>query len=363
MITVPGKILFYGGFSVLEKGNPSLSIAVCDENGKGVTAEYEEGERKIISPQFGLYLEPKLEDSQIVSFAYIFTEKYLSACAKLKRHTKITLSNSQIFGEKDHKTGLGSSAAATVAVVKALFESNGFDSDAHVETIHKISQLAYAAYSKKIGSGFDIATSSFGKTIMYRRYDPAELRLPATFEAEEIEKSLKESVNEPWEWIRTVPFAFPKQYSLIFFNIKRGSTSTISSVKAVMEWKKSNAEEYKKIIKMQVKAEEKAIAYLARHRSSGIRKYTHKAREAHQLLQDKVKTAVKDFDPIEPEQLKNIIEEAEKIEGVVAGRCPGAGGYDGLAFIVKRKFEGIGKILEIGDSQSLKLDHIKLKVL
>ena len=150
MITVPGKIFFYGGYSVLEKGNPSLSIAVCDENGKGVTAEYEEGERKMISPQFGLDLEPKLEDNQIVSFAYIFAEKYLSSCSKLKKSTRITLENSPIFGEKNQKTGLGSSAAATVAVVKALFESNGFNSDAHVETIHKISQLAYAAYSKRI---------------------------------------------------------------------------------------------------------------------------------------------------------------------------------------------------------------------
>ncbi|MCX6773503.1 MAG: hypothetical protein NTY68_00705 [Candidatus Micrarchaeota archaeon] len=247
MISVPGKILFYGGFSVLEKGNPSLSIAVCDENGKGVTAEYEEGERKIISPQFGLDLEPKLEDSQIVSFAYIFAEKYLSGCAKLKNNTKITLENSPIFGERNQKTGLGSSAAATVAVVKALFEANGLDSDAHVETIHKISQLAYAAYSKKVGSGFDIATSSFGKSIIYKRYDPAELKLPATFESEEVEKSVKESVNKPWEWITATPFEFPRQYSMIFFNIKRGSTSTISSVKAVMEWKISNAEEYKKI--------------------------------------------------------------------------------------------------------------------
>jgi hypothetical protein len=72
---------------------------------------------------------------------------------------------------------------------------------------------------------------------------------------------------------------------------------------------------------------------------------------------------MKDFEPIEPEPIKNIIEEAEKLEGIVMGKCPGEGGYSRLLFIAKRKFEDISKIAEIGDRQGLKLNHIRLKVL
>jgi len=362
-ISVPGKILLYGGFSVLEKGNTALSLAVVDENSNGVTAEYEEGDRMIVAPQFGIYSEPNLNDNQMVSFAYVFTEKYLSHCKKLKRYVKITLSNSPIFGTKENKIKLGSSAAATVAVVKALFEANGFDSSTHVETINKISQLAYSAYAKQVAPGYDIATSAFGTSMIYRRYDPSEIRIPASLEDEEIDKSIKESVNEPWEWMKTTPIDFPKQYKLLFFGIKDGNKALKDTTASINEWKRSNAEEYKKIIKTQAKAETKAIDYFLRHRSAGIRKYTHKIREIQQALNQKIGITMKDFEPIEPEPIKNIIEEAEKLEGIVMGKCPGEGGYSRLLFIAKRKFEDISKIAEIGDRQGLKLNHIRLKVL
>jgi ERG8-type phosphomevalonate kinase len=362
-VNVPGKILFYGGFSVLEKGNIALSIAVCGEDGRGVVAEAEAGARQIVSPQFNLDIAPALGDGQIVSFAYVFAEQYLKSCNKWKGDVKLKLENSPIFGQKDQKTGLGSSAAATVAVVKALFEANGVDPNAHVETLHKISQLAYAAYSKKVGSGFDIATSSFGKSIIYNRYDPSELALPASQDSSEVAKSISSSVNKPWGWVKAIPIEFPRQYRMLFFNIKRGKTDTISSVKAAMEWKKSNADEYKRIISAQKKAEEKAVDALLGHRSASVRKWTHRARDAHRELQNKVKGTVSNFDPIEPEQLTAIIEGAEAMDGVVAGRCPGAGGYDGVAFIAKRKFKDIEKIVSLGDKNSLKLEYIPLRVL
>jgi phosphomevalonate kinase len=362
-INVPGKILLYGGFSLLEKGNTALSLAVVDEDNNGVTAEYEEGDKMIVAPQFGIYSQPSLNDSHMVSFAYVFTEKYLSHCHKLKRYVKITLNNSPIFGTKENKIRLGSSAAATVAIVKALFEANGFDSSTHVETINKISQLAFSAYAKHVAPGYDIATSAFGTSMVYKRYDPSEIRIPASFDDEEIDKSIRESVNEPWEWMKTTPVDFPKQYKLIFFSIEGGKRSAKSSIDAVNEWKKSNPEEYKKTIKMQAKAETKAISYFLRHRSAGIRKYTHKIRDIQHALNQKMDATMKDFDHIEPEQIRNIIEETEKLEGIVVGKCPGEGGYSRLLFIAKRKFEDVIKIIEIGDKQGLKLNHIKLKVL
>ncbi len=360
-LTVPGKILFYGGFSVLEKGNIALSIAVVDKSGKGVIAKYKTGERRIISPQFDLDIEPSLETKQLIAYPYIVTETYLKAKRKWKNDVSVEVVNSKIFGNKDEKTGLGSSAAATVAVVKALFAANEIDINKNIETIHKLSQFSYAMFSQKVGSGFDIATSSFGKTIIYNRYAPQEIVLPTT--NDNLSEGIIRNVEKRWEWIKTKTFSFPSKYSVLFFNIKGAKTSTISSVKGVMQWKANNPEKYAQIINLQKTAEEKAINALSKTDDASIRKYTHEARNAHKLLQKETAALVKDFDPIEPEPLTKIIDESEKIKGVIAGRCPGAGGWDGLAFIVKKGFEDVDKIIEIGKKEGLKLEHTPLKVL
>jgi len=250
-----------------------------------------------------------------------------------------------------------------VAVVKALFEANGFDSSTHVETINKISQLAYSSYAKHISPGYDIATSAFGTSMVYKRYDPSEVRIPATLDDEEVDKSIKESVNEPWEWMKTTPVDFPKQYRLLFFSIKESGKQPKSSTASMAEWKLSHADEYKKAMKMQAKAETKAISYFLRHRSAGIRKYTHKIREIQHNLNQSMAKSINDLEMIESNLIKTIIEEAEKLDGVIIGKCPDDGGSSRLVFIAKRKFEDVSKIVELGDRQGLKLDHIHLKVL
>lgn len=362
-LTIPGKILFYGGFSVLEKGSIALSIAVVDESGKGVSAKYKTRERRIISPQFGIDIEPSFESKQLIAYPYIVTETYLKEKGKWKNNVSIEITNSPIFGNKDEKTGLGSSAAVTVAVVKALFEANGLKSEKNIDVIHKLAQFSYAMFSQKVGSGFDIATSAFRKTIIYNRYNPKEIVLPATANSEGLPSSILQSVEKSWDWMSIKPFSFPKKYKMLFFNIKGAKTSTISSVKAVMQWKAANPEKYAERITMQKTAEEKAINALSKENNENIRKYTHEARNAHRMLQKETSSAVKDFDPIEPEPLSRIIEESEKMQGIIVGRCPGAGGWDGIAFIAEKNFSQIEKIIEIGKKQGLRLEYVPLKIL
>ncbi len=362
-LTVPGKILFYGGFSVLERGNISLSIAVMDERNKGVTAKYGAGKRRIISPQFGIDMEPALESKQLIAYPYIVTETYLKEKGKWKNNVSVEVTNSPIFGNKDEKTGLGSSAAATVAVVKAIFEANGLKSEKNIDVIHKLAQFSYAMFSQKVGSGFDIATSAFGKTIIYNRYNPKGIVLPTTTDTKGLSSAILQSVERTWDWMSIKPFSFPKKYKMLFFNIKGAKTSTISGIKAVMQWKAKYPEKYSEIITMQKIAEEKAINALSEESDENIRKYTHEARNAHRVLQKETSSAVRDFNPIEPEPLARVIDGAEKLKGVVAGRCPGAGGWDGLAFIVDKKFDEIERIIEIGRKEGLTLEHILLKVL
>lgn len=81
--------------------------------------------------------------------------------------------NLHIFSELDdaksgRKYGLGSSAAITVATVRALCKWYGLKPD--VPTICKLSLIA-SSMVKRSGSGGDVAASSCGGWILYRAYD------------------------------------------------------------------------------------------------------------------------------------------------------------------------------------------------
>ncbi len=362
-LTVPGKVLFYGAYSVLIKGHISLSLAVADKEGRGVTANYKRGKRSIASHQFDLLVEPSLNKKELtlVEYPYLVAELFLKSKGLWKGDVEIELFNSPIFGDKDEKSGLGSSAAAVVAVSKALFEANDVDTASHLDTIHKLSQIAYAFFAQKIGSGFDIATSTYGKSIVYQRYDPSAITLPSHLSEDVFKKAVFESLEREWEGLSVTPIDL--DVGLLVFNIGGAKTSSISAVKAWKEWKKSNEEEFKVLMNKQDEIERKAIEALKARDFAAVRHYTHEARAVHREMQEKIKAIVPDFDPVEPEPLSRIIEEAEKLPGIVAGRCPGAGGWDSLAFITDGSTVDVGKIIEAGEKEGLKLSALDVKLI
>ena len=360
VITVPGKVLFYGGYSVLIPGHISLSLAVVDEQKKGVSAYWEDGEERIVSPQFNLDLRP-FETEELVSYAYIVGKTYLKMHGEWKP-IKIELENSPIFGSKEEKSGLGSSAAATVAVIKALFKANGFDVETHRETILKLSHLAYAWFSKKIGSGFDVTTAVMGQSVIYYRYDPTMVTLPEKNDTDDIKKAIEETINKPWKGIKIKPVSIPA--GLLVFNIKGTSTSSISAVKAWKEWKKHNTETFNMLMKEQDEVERLAIDALLRGDFEKVREQTRKAREIHRKMQEGISKAVRSFEKVEPEELTMFIDKVEEnVDGVIAGRCPGAGGKDSVAFLVEKQVVKTKDIEKIGKTLGLKLERINVKII
>ncbi len=361
-----GKVLFFGGYSVLIEGHTSLSIGVVSREGKGVGAEFKKGEERIVSPQFGIDEEPEeaFEKGIMVAYAYITAKTYLSEFNKWEK-TEVKLKNDEIMGKKDEKSGLGSSAASITSTIKALFRANGYCINAHIETIHKLSQFAYAFYSKKTGSGFDIATSSFNKSIIYSRYSENEIVIPES--KEEIRKALMKTIEKPWKGIKIKPIQMERKgLDVLFFNIKNAKRESISAVNAFKLWKKKNQEEFKKLTTMQNAFEKAAIHSLKHQEYEKLRALTHKAREIHKKMQNSIKKAVGEFEEIEPEEITRIIDESEEIEGVVAGRDPGAGGMDGIAFLVKKeadKKEIAEKITEIAEKNGVKMKYLEVRAL
>ncbi len=366
-ISVPGKVLFYGGYSVMVLGHISLSLAVFSDKGKGVNATWKLGEKRLISPQFDLDIEPNLEhagkeDALLVEYAYLTGEHYLKTHG-IWKDTSITLINDEIFGTKpDEKSGLGSSAAATVAVIKALFLANGIDPEVHKETVLKLSQFANSWFFDKVASAFDITTSSMGQSIIYKRYDPNMIVLPTDNTKEELVEKILLTVNKPWTYIEARPVNLSEQ--LLLFNIEGASTSTMSAVKAWKKWMVNSREEFNALMEKQHEVESKAIEALLSKDYENVRRWTHEARAIHREMQDQISKIVSAFDPVEPEPLTSIINTVEqRVGGIIAGRCPGAGGWDSVAFLAQPNVSvDIGQIIDIGNQYGLTLKPINIKL-
>jgi ERG8-type phosphomevalonate kinase len=369
VVNVPGKVLFFGGYSVLEIGHIALSLAVVDDKGYGVTAQAKKHDSDmLVSEQFGIKQEinaPELVKKNVAMSAFFLTNLYLRAKGIPSRHL-VSLTNSPIFGI-EHKSGLGSSAAAPVAVVKAIFSAEGLDTYAHTETIHKLAQYSSAAFTGKTGSGFDIATCSFGHSVIYNRFNPASIVLPSKFnDTAEVTAKLLASIEKPWPSLLVRPITLPPKYGIIFFNIEGGKTSTVSNVKMVAEWKSQHPEEYRELITRQNEYETEAISNLLQSDDASLRRLTNSAREIHRKLQTEVEKSSQNLDPIEPKPLTHLIDFAQGIEGVIAGRCPGAGGWDGVAFLVdNNRFDDqrIKEIVAKGREYHLTLTHLPLRLL
>jgi len=360
-LIIPGKILFYGQYAILEKEFFGLSFAVLDNNKKGLSAVFSKGKRRIISKQFNLDFEPKDFDN-LVSCAYLIAEHYLKYYNLWKWDISIKLKNSKMFGQGEFKSGLGSSAAAIVGTISSLFKAQGLDLVEHKQTILKLSEYSAAVFSKKLGSGYDIATSVYKKSIIYKRFSPNLFEI-----FDDNQKNLNQVilvVNKKWDFY-IKPFEFPKDYKILFFNILNSSTQTTLAVKEFFRFKQSNPQIYFESLRNQNNAEKKAIFYLQRKNIEKVRYYTHIARQELNKLSNLVlsSSSNKNFVLVEPNELSNIINQAEKIDGVIVGRCPGAGGYDGLAFIVRNDFDKTSQIIKLAKKYKIFLKHQPLEVL
>lgn len=352
---------------MLELGNPALSLAVLDGHGKGVTTSVEKSKSDILSArQFGLREEVRSAraiSKNVAASAFYLTKKYLESKGTTDSW-RVEVTNSPMFGTR-FKSGLGSSAASTVAVVKTLLAASGLDLRAQAETAHKLAQYSYAAYAGRVDSGFDVATCSFGSSIVYHRFQSDSITLPSNYESKEVLNCLLASLGRTWQGMRVEPVSIPKRYSIIFFNIEGAKTSTISNVNAVMKWRTGHKKQYASLVRAQGEQEALGIQSFKRGDDDGLRAQTRMARGVQRTLQRLVASEVSGFDLIEPRQLTRVIDLGEKLPGVVVGRCPGAGGWDGLAFVVDtERFEerDCSKIISAAKSHGLTLTRAKLRL-
>lgn len=144
-VSAPGKLMLLGEHSVVY-GFPCIVTAM--DTRMRVTVEFCDGDTDLI-------ITPQVKESKFVTQSLkLFKNKF-----KIKQAVKI-----QTQGDFSHQVGLGSSSAVTVATFKALSEL--FNKSLSNKEIFDLSYSVTIAI-QGVGSGFDIAAATFGKTVYY----------------------------------------------------------------------------------------------------------------------------------------------------------------------------------------------------
>lgn len=327
MIKAPGKLMFSGEWSVLELGNLSIVTAV-DKYVSCTISKFDK--MRLVIREYGIDAKFSIEKNKVfgleekkLSFVRAAIEVVSEYLGKLDNFLIQTVNEGtdSVFDGKPYKLGFGSSAAVTVSVVAALFAFHGRNIALRKEKdiIFKLATIAHFKAQGKVGSGFDIAASTYGGLIIYKRFDPAFIE----------KKSLKELVTEPWPDLYIEEIDFPEDLKILV-GWTKSSASTKEMINQMSLFKKEKADLYNEIIN--------DINYTTRELISEIKKCNEEkiikhVKENELLLRKLTKHSSVN---IETKELRAMSEAADEAGG--AGKLSGAGGGDcGIAICFDAK--------------------------
>ncbi|CAK9153242.1 unnamed protein product [Ilex paraguariensis] len=301
--------------------------------------------------------------------------------ASLPPFTSITF-NAEKSGGKNckpevAKTGLGSSAAMTTAVVAALLHYLGvvnlscLTKDQQLEkkdtgdldVVHVIAQTAHCIAQGKVGSGFDVSSAVYGSQ-RYVRFSPEVLSSSqGAVKDTPLEEIIADVLKGKWDHEQT-KFSLPPLMNLLLGEPGTGGSSTPSMVGAVKKWQKSDPEkslntwrklsEANSALEMQLNilsklAEQHWDAYGSVINScSTLRseKWMEQANKPNKAVVVEALLGARDAMlgirchmrqmgeaagiPIEPESQTRLLDATMNMEGVLLAGVPGAGGFDAI---------------------------------
>jgi len=173
----PGKLYIAGEYAVVEPGYPAIIVALNQFVTVTITPSHDYG--RIASKQYqenSLYWQRQgtelVFDNRDNPFHYILsairlTEQYAQALGKPLAIYHLNV-NSDLDSADGKKYGLGSSAAVTVATVKALCQF--YDIEMPKDRLFKLAAIAHLDVQGN-GSLGDIAASVYGGWIAYQAFD------------------------------------------------------------------------------------------------------------------------------------------------------------------------------------------------
>ncbi|CAM3243351.1 phosphomevalonate kinase [Lactiplantibacillus plajomi] len=217
MITVkaPGKLYIAGEYAVVEHGFPAIIVALnqfvtatispSDTVGSIASEQYQEN--SIVWRRRG---DTMVFDNRDNPFHYILSAISLTESYAHEQGRELGLYhlgiNSELDSADGKKYGLGSSAAVTVATVKALCQF--YDLPLSKPQLFKLAAIAHLSVQGN-GSLGDIAASVYGGWIAYHSFDRDWLHLQRKT------ASLTELLNMPWPDLQIDLLTPPKALKLM----------------------------------------------------------------------------------------------------------------------------------------------------
>ncbi|KAL0304911.1 UNVERIFIED_CONTAM: Phosphomevalonate kinase, peroxisomal [Sesamum angustifolium] len=362
--SAPGKVLMTGGYLILERPNAGIVLST--------------------NARFYAIVKPLYEETKPESWAWIEARGLPltpESLASLPPFTSITFNAEESSGTKNKpevaKTGLGSSAAMTTAVVAALLhylgvvnlpsEVNGHlqgnKVSEELDVVHIIAQTAHCIAQGKVGSGFDVSSAVYGSQ-RYVRFSPEVLSSAQdSVQGISIEEAIGDVLKANWDHERT-KFSLPPMMTLLLGEPGTGGSSTPSMVGAVKKWQKTDPqnslETWKKLseansaLEMHLNtlsklAEINYDAYRSAINNCSIHtseKWTEVAVGPNEIEVVKALLGARDAMlvircnmrkmgeaariPIEPESQTQLLDTTMNMEGVLLAGVPGAGGFDAV---------------------------------
>ncbi|MDE1851907.1 MAG: hypothetical protein KGH69_04445 [Candidatus Micrarchaeota archaeon] len=336
----PGKILWLGGYSALEK--PNIGFVTTVDSFVNVEVKAASSNSLLLNSvslnemakgtlESGRAALRTSEEMSLFRTAVEIAVSYVSALGVRCSGMEVTAANDPGFsysvaGGRLSKSGLGSSAAVTVATIGAILRAHGIDINKD-DCLHKLSQLSHTVATGKTSSGFDIAAATHG-TIIYERYTPD---ITNGFPKEYTDDELLGLVKREWNY-SIEKFSMPGIFKMSYASFVGEGMSTKAAVSKVFEFKKSNPERYMELIGEIGNASNRSIDSLRRISVDGsdsdarneFRSSFNAGRVATKRL------GIESGVEIEDDYSTGLIEESCR-NGAFVAKLPGAGGRDAIA--------------------------------
>ncbi|MCB0319123.1 MAG: phosphomevalonate kinase [Bdellovibrionales bacterium] len=327
-LSVPGKLFISGEWSILEVGNKGLVAAVNKRAHVLIEKNNEKkfifhaknlgiNERATLSSGKILFDNPDSESAKVLSFAKSAVEACLKYFKTLPPMTITTWSDdfNFVINNQTRKLGFGSSAAVVVGIVAGIFRlmEESITDPKSLERIFKVSVAAHFLAQGKVGSGFDIAASTYGGLIVYSRFDPSWLL------SEMLSGDFTGLVDSKWPALSIQSLNYPPQLKLLIA-WSGESASTGDLIKNFNKWRAGDPSQAKIYLSEIANVASKAIQSLKKNDQSAFLDAIRFNR--HLLSELGIVSGVK----IETEALKKLADIAE-VHGA-AGKLSGAGGGD-----------------------------------
>ncbi len=343
----PGKILWLGGYSVLERPNIGYVTAIDAYVHANVELIKGSDAVQIRVPDFGMEVHGALDKetgklaaerpkalnllmtSTEVALAYVASKGLRVEGLRIETRNddalKYRIGNAN--GNVISKSGMGSSSAAVVSLTSAILASYSLDLWED-DALHKLAQLSHSLAAGKIGSGFDVAAATYG-SIIYSRYSPSVI---SGFTQDFTPADVASIVKDTWDYsIKKVEL--PGFFKTSMANFVNDAAITTSLVGKINEFKKKAPDSYNEIIRKIDESAEKAAASLLRVRSpddvADINAFAEGFENSRMTTKRLGELSGAE---IEPEDATTLIEESKK-NGALVARLPGAGGKDSIVAI------------------------------